>query len=52
MNHGHWKYLSPKSWELITRVNGVEVNKSSDPKKIAKHLREFNQAKTVKDTAK
>jgi hypothetical protein len=32
---GLWKYIDPNTWELVTRVDGVVIRRTSDPKKIA-----------------
>lgn len=39
MNKGLWKYIDPATWELVTRLNGVELRRTSDPKKIANHYK-------------
>jgi hypothetical protein len=35
--NGVWKYIDPNTWELVTRVDGVVIRRTSDPKKIANH---------------
>jgi hypothetical protein len=34
-----WKYIDPNTWELVTRVDGVVIRRTSDPKKIANHYK-------------
>lgn len=35
--NGLWKYIDPLTWELVTAINGVEVNRTNDLNKVARH---------------
>jgi len=37
--NGVWEYIDPNTWELVTRVDGVVIRRTSDPKKIANHYK-------------
>lgn len=43
MVQGYWKYIDPKTWELVTRVDGVVTHRTSDPKKLAQHSKRFEE---------
>lgn len=41
--NGIWKYIDPKTWELVTRIDGVEVSRSGDLNKVLRHFNRKNK---------
>lgn len=35
--NGHWKYIDTATWELVTKVDGVEIHRTNDLNKVARH---------------
>lgn len=39
----HSKYIDPTTWELVTKINGVESSRTGNPIRILAHLKQFKE---------
>ena len=34
-----YKYIDPTTWELVTAIDGVEVNRTNDLSRVLQHIK-------------
>ena len=34
-----YKYIDPNTWELATKINGVEVKRTNDLRRVLQHIK-------------
>ena len=38
------QYIDPRTWELVTKTNGVESSRTGNPARILAHLKQFKES--------